>query len=142
MGLGDNPPMSIPPEALSPANQQKFRTGLVRVWHAAGYSLAGLRAGWRETAFRQEALAAIVLIPVAFWLGRSWVETALLAGSVLIVMTVELLNTGIEAAIDRIGPEWHDLSKRAKDMGSAAVLLSLVLCAGIWLAALWQRFGA
>jgi diacylglycerol kinase (ATP) len=142
MGLGDNPPMSIPPEALSPANQQKFRTGLVRVWHAAGYSLAGLRAGWRETAFRQEALAAIVLIPVAFWLGRSWVETALLAGCVLIVMIVELLNTGIEAAIDRIGPEWHDLSKRAKDMGSAAVLLSLVLCAGIWLAALWQRFGA
>jgi diacylglycerol kinase (ATP) len=141
MGLGDNPPMSIPPEALSPANQQKFRTGLVRVWHAAGYSLAGLRAGWRETAFRQEALAAIVLIPVAFWLGRSWVETALLAGCVLIVMIVELLNTGIEAAIDRIGPEWHDLSKRAKDMGSAAVLLSLVLCAGIWLAALWQRFG-
>jgi diacylglycerol kinase (ATP) len=142
MGLGDNPPMSIPPEALSPANQQKFRTGLVRVWHAAGYSLAGLRAGWRETAFRQEALAAIVLIPVAFWLGRSWVETALLAGCVLIVRIVELLNTGIEAAIDRIGPEWHDLSKRAKDMGSAAVLLSLVLCAGIWLAALWQRFGA
>jgi diacylglycerol kinase (ATP) len=134
--------MSIPPEALSPANQQKLRTGLARVWHAAGYSMAGLRAGWRETAFRQEALAAIVLIPVAFWLGRSWVETALLAGSVLIVMTVELLNTGIEAAIDRIGPEWHDLSKRAKDMGSAAVLLSLVLCAGIWLAALWQRFGA
>jgi diacylglycerol kinase (ATP) len=142
MGLGDNPPMSIPPEALSPANQQKFRTGLDRVWHAAGYSMAGLRAGWGETAFRQEALAAVVLVPMAFWLGRAWVEIALLAGSVLIVMIVELLNTGIETAIDRVGPEWHDLSKRAKDMGSAAVLLSLVLCAGIWLAALWQRFGA
>jgi diacylglycerol kinase (ATP) len=142
MGVGDNPAMSIPPEALSPANQQKFRTGLDRVWHAAGYSLAGLRAGWGETAFRQEALAAIVLIPVAFWLAHTWVEAALLAGSVLIVMIVELLNTGIETAIDRIGPEWHDLSKRAKDMGSAAVLLSLVLCAGIWAAALWQRFGA
>jgi diacylglycerol kinase (ATP) len=134
--------MSSPPEVISPANQQKFRRGLNRVWHAAGYSFAGLRAGWGETAFRQEALASIVLIPLAFWLGRGWVETALLAGSVLIVMMVELLNTGIETAIDRIGPEWHDLSKRAKDMGSAAVLLSLVLCSGIWAAALYQRFVA
>jgi len=75
-------------------------------------------------------------------LGRGWVEIALLAGSVLIVMIVELLNTGIETAIDRIGPEWHDLSKRAKDMGSAAVLLSLVLCVGVWLAAFYQRFGS
>jgi diacylglycerol kinase (ATP) len=132
--------MSPPPEALTPANPQKFRTGLSRVWHAAGYSLAGLRAGWGETAFRQEAIASLVLLPSAFWFGQTWVETALLAGSVLIVMIVELLNTGIETAIDRIGPEWHDLSKRAKDMGSAAVLLSLVLCSGIWLAALTQRF--
>ena len=69
-------------------------------------------------------------------------EVALLAGSVLILMIVELLNTGIETAIDRIGPEWHDLSKRAKDMGSAAVLLSLLLCIGIWCAALWHRFAA
>jgi diacylglycerol kinase (ATP) len=134
--------MSSPPEALTPANQQKFRTGFSRVWHAAGYSLAGLRAGWSETAFRQEAIAASLLVPCAFWLGRGWVEIALLAGSVLIVMIVELLNTGIETAIDRIGPEWHDLSKRAKDMGSAAVLLSLVLCAGVWFAALYQRFGS
>jgi diacylglycerol kinase (ATP) len=73
------------------------------------------------------------------WLGKGWVETALLAGSVVIVMIVELLNTGIETAIDRIGPEWHDLSKRAKDMGSAAVLLALLLCAGIWGAAVAQR---
>ena len=130
--------MSSPPEALSPADQQKFRTGLGRIWHAAGFSLAGLRAGWGETAFRQEAVAAAVLIPLAFWLGRGWVETALLAGSVLIVMIVELLNTAVEAAIDRVGPEWHALSKRAKDMGSAAVLLSLVLCAGVWLAALYE----
>jgi diacylglycerol kinase (ATP) len=134
--------MSSPPEALTPANQQKFRTGFSRVWHAAGYSLAGLRAGWSETAFRQEAIAASFLVPCAFWLGRGWVEIALLAGSVLIVMIVELLNTGIETAIDRIGPEWHDLSKRAKDMGSAAVLLSLVLCVGVWLAAFYQRFGS
>lgn len=121
-------------------NAQKLRTGLLRVRHALGYSLAGLRAGWSETAFRQEALAAMVMLPLAFWLGKTWVEVTLLAGTVLLVMVVELLNTGIEAAIDRIGPEWHALSKRAKDMGSAAVLLSLLLCAGTWLAALWAHF--
>ena len=82
----------------------------------------------------------MVLLPGAVWLGRSWVETVLLAGSVVFVLVVELLNTGIETAIDRIGPEWHDLSKRAKDMGSAAVLLSLLLCATTWALALWQRF--
>jgi diacylglycerol kinase (ATP) len=122
------------------ANAQKLRTGLVRMRHAFGYSLAGLRAGWAETAFRQEALAALVMLPLAFWLGKGWVEVALLAGTVLLVMVVELLNSGIEAAIDRIGPEWHELSKRAKDMGSAAVLLSLLLCAGTWAAAVWTRF--
>lgn len=131
--------MSAHPPA-GPANPQKARTGLNRVWHAAGYSLEGLRAGWHEKAFRQEAIAAMVLLPLAGWLGRSWVEVALLAGSVVMVMVVELLNTGIETAIDRIGPEWHDLSKRAKDMGSAAVLLALLLCAGIWMAAVFQRY--
>ncbi len=153
------PPDALPPESAAataaattsqataratspdaPANPQKLRTGLDRVWHAAGYSLAGLRAGWGETAFRQEALAACILVPAAFWLGRNWVEVALLAGSVLGVMIVELLNTAVEAAIDRIGPEWHPLSKRAKDMGSAAVLLSLLLAAGTWAGALYQRF--
>ncbi|MBL8364381.1 MAG: diacylglycerol kinase, partial [Comamonas sp.] len=76
---------------------------------------------------------------LSLWLGRSWVEVALLAGSVVIVMIVELLNTGIETAIDRIGPEWHDLSKRAKDMGSAAVVLAMELCLGVWGAALVSR---
>ena len=120
-------------------NPQKDRKGLNRVLHAAGYSLAGLRAGWGETAFRQEAIASFLLLPAAFWLGTTWVETALLAGSVVLVMVVELLNTAVETAIDRIGPEWHDLSKRAKDMGSAAVLLALLLCGGIWVAAIAQR---
>jgi diacylglycerol kinase (ATP) len=118
-----------------PTDAQKRRSGLSRIWHAFGYSLAGLRAGWQETALRQEMLAALVLLPLSFWVGRSWIEVVLLAGSVLIVLIVELLNTGVESAIDRIGPEWHELSKRAKDMGSAAVLLSLLLCAGTWTAA-------
>lgn len=129
---------ALPDPAVNP---QKSRKGLERVFHATLISLQGLRAGWSEPAFRQEALISIVLIPAAFWLGRSWVETALLAGSIVLVMIVELLNTAVEAAIDRIGPEWHDLSKRAKDMGSAAVLLSLLMCGGIWAAALWQLFG-
>ncbi len=129
-----------PFDESAPANLQKTRKGLRRVWHATGYSLAGLRAGWGETAFRQEALLAMVMLPAAFWLGKTWLETAVLCFSVVLVLVVELLNTAVETAIDRIGPEWHDLSKRAKDMGSAAVLLSLLLCAGIWVAALYHRF--
>ena len=121
-------------------NPQKSRTGLNRVWHAFGYSLAGLRAGWHEKAFQQEAVAALVLVPLSFWLGQSWIEISLLIGTVVFVMVVELLNTGLESAIDRVGPEWHDLSKRAKDMGSAAVLLSLLLCLGVWVAAVYVRF--
>lgn len=134
--------MPDPVQFVADANPQKSRTGLNRLWHAARYSLAGLRAGWNETAFRQEALASMLLIPAALWLGRSWTEVTLLAGTVMLVLIVELLNTGIEAAIDRIGPDWHVLSKRAKDTGSAAVLLSLLLCAGTWTMALINRFGA
>ncbi len=128
---------ALPDPAVNP---QKSRKGLERVFHATLISIQGLRAGWGEPAFRQEAILAIVLVPLSFWLGRNWIEVAVLAGTVVLVMIVELLNTAVEAAIDRIGPEWHDLSKRAKDMGSAAVLLSLLLCGSTWLAALWQRF--
>lgn len=124
----------------SNSNPQKSRTGLNRVLHAAGYSIAGLRAGWGETAFRQEAILSIVLVPAAFWLGRHWLEVSVLIAVVVLVLITELLNTGIETAVDRIGPEWHALSKRAKDMGSAAVFLSLLLCGGVWTAALWERF--
>jgi diacylglycerol kinase (ATP) len=130
-------------EAVSEfVNAQKGRTGFDRVWHAMGYSLAGLRAGWHEAAFRLEACLAFVMLPLAFFVGRGWTQVALLAGSVLLVLIVELLNTAVEAAIDRIGPERHDLSKRAKDMGSAAVFLSLLLAGGVWLAALHQFFFA
>ena len=120
-------------------NPQKARKGLNRVWHALGYSMAGLRAGWGEVAFRQEAIASVILLPAAFWLGNNWIEVVLLVGTVILIMIVELLNTGIETAIDRIGPEWHDLSKRAKDMGGAAVLLSLLLCALTWCLAIFQK---
>lgn len=121
------------------SNPQKARKGLSRIWHAGIYSFYGFRAGWDEPAFRQEALAAFVMLPTSFWLGGSWIEVALLAGTVILVLIVELLNTAVESAIDRIGPQWHDLSKRAKDMGSAAVFLSLLLCGCTWLAAIYHR---
>lgn len=123
-------------------NPHKGRTGLERIVRATGYSIEGLQAAYRgESAFRQEFWLAAVMLPASFWLGRSWIEVALLGGSVMLVLIVELLNSGIEAAIDRVSFEMHDLSKRAKDLASAAVLLSLMLCGGIWLAALWQRLG-
>lgn len=120
-------------------NLQKQRRGIDRVIHAFGYSMQGLKAGMHEPAFKQEAYLAVVLIPLAFHLGDTWVETSLLAGSVVFVLIVELLNTGLESAIDRVGPQWHDLSKRCKDLGSAAVLLSILLCMGVWLAALVMK---
>ena len=122
-------------------NPHKGRTGIDRVIRATGYSMAGLSTAYRgESAFRQEFWLAVVLVPAAFWVGRGWIEVALLVGSVMLVLIVELLNSGIEAAIDRVSFEIHDLSKRAKDLASAAVLLSVLLCAGVWLAALWHRF--
>jgi diacylglycerol kinase (ATP) len=121
-------------------NPYKGRTGIDRMLRATGYSLDGLRSAYSENAFRFELAVAAVLLPGAFVVGRGWIEVALLAGSVLLVLIVELLNSAIEAAIDRVSYELHDLSKRAKDLGSAAVFLSLLLCGGIWTAALWQRF--
>ncbi len=121
-------------------NLQKRRRGLNRVIHAFGYSIQGLQAAMNEPAFKQEAWLAFGLIPLSFYLGNNWVEISLLAGSVIFVLTVELLNTGLESSIDRVGPQWHDLSKRCKDLGSAAVLLSILLCMSIWLAALFFKF--
>src|SRR3954454_20946246 len=122
-------------------NPHKGRTGLNRVIHATGYSAAGLVAAYRgESAFRQEFWLAVVLLPASFWVGRSWLEVAMLAGSVMAVLVVELLNSGIEAVVDRVSFELHALSKRAKDIASAAVFLSLLTCGGIWLSAIWVRF--
>lgn len=124
-------------------NPHKGHTGVDRLVRATGFSLSGLVQAYRgESAFRQETWLAVVLVPAAFWVGRSWIEVTLLIAAVLQLLIVELLNSGIEAAIDRVSFEYHDLSKRAKDVASAAVFLSLMLCAGVWLAALWQRFHA
>ncbi len=121
-------------------NPHKGRTGLTRVLYAARHSGAGLTAAWHhESAFRQELVLAVLMLPIAIWLGSNWVERSLLVGSVLLVLIVELLNSGIEAAIDRISLDLHDLSKRAKDYGSAAVMLALTLCGGIWASAVVAR---
>jgi len=122
-------------------NPHKGRTGLNRIIHAAGYSAQGLWAAYRtESAFRQEVWLSVVTIPLAFWLGRNWIETALLVGSVLLLLIVELLNSAVEATVDRISFDLHELAKRAKDFGSAAVLIALLLCAGIWATVAWQRW--
>lgn len=122
-------------------NPHKGRTGLDRVLRAFGYSLQGMGTAVRtESAFRQEATLALVMLPAAFWLGRSWIEVALLAGSVLLVLIVELLNSAIEAVVDRVSFDLHELSKRAKDYGSAAVFFALLWCGGIWATAAYQRW--
>ncbi|MDX1697011.1 MAG: diacylglycerol kinase [Thiohalobacterales bacterium] len=110
------------------------RTGDIRrIWKAALYSVAGIRAAWKnEAAFRQELLLCIVLVPAAFWIGENAVEYLLLIGTCLFVLVVELLNSAVEAVVDRIGADRHELSGRAKDMASAAVFLSLCLTALCW----------
>jgi diacylglycerol kinase (ATP) len=116
-------------------------TGLRRIVNATFFSLAGLRAAWlHESAFRQETLLCVVLIPAAFWVGRTAVERSLLIGSCLLVLIVELLNSGVEAVVDRVGDEHHDLAGRAKDLGSAAVFVSLALVLVVWGFIAWARF--
>ncbi len=111
----------------------KGKTGLRRLVNALGYSLAGFRAAYKhEDAFRQEVLLATFLIPLALWLPESAIGKAMMIGSVLLVIIVELINSAIEATVDRISLENHDLAKRAKDIGSSAVLVSLVNVLVIW----------
>ena len=108
-------------------------TGLKRVIKAAGYSWAGLKATFKhEAAFRQELALCLVLIPTGLWLGESGIERALLIGSLLLVLIIELLNSAIEAVVDRFGGEQHELSGRAKDIGSAAVFIALLNTVVIW----------
>jgi diacylglycerol kinase (ATP) len=118
----------------------KGKTGLQRLINATRYSLEGFAAAARhEDAFRQELLLAAVLIPLGLWLGNGGIERALLAGSVLMVLVVELLNSAVEATVDRVSLEDHRLAKRAKDLGSAAVMMSLVTVAVVWLLVLLPR---
>lgn len=121
------------PEAVLEESPFKGKTGLVRIVHAFFNSLSGLADAWvHESAFRQEVLLAAVLIPMAIILPTTPVERSLLIATVLLVLLVELLNSSVEAAIDRIGFDPHSLSKRAKDIGSAAVLVALVLMVAVW----------
>lgn len=111
----------------------KGKTGLKRLWNAFGYSLAGFRAAYKhEDAFRQEVMLAAVLIPLALWLPVSRPGKALMIASVLLVLIVELLNSAVEATVDRVSLDDHDLAKRAKDIGSAAVLASLINVLVVW----------
>lgn len=109
------------------------KKGIARIFDAAGYSIQGLKAAFRhEAAFRQELLLFLVLFPLSFWLGRNGVEIALLAGSLFLVLIAEIVNSAIEAVVDRLGSEHHELSGRAKDLGSATVFLALINVIIIW----------
>lgn len=115
--------------------------GMARIWAAFRNSAAGFGDIWRgEEAFRQECMAFVVAVPAAFWLGKDAFAAALLIASVLFILVVEVLNSAIEAVVDRIGPERHDLSRMAKDLGSLAVLLAALLAGMLWLAAVYVRF--
>lgn len=116
----------------------KGKGGLRRVWNALGYSCAGLAAAWRhEAAFRDEVRVAAIAIPLAVFWGKTGVDRALLVGSILLVLIVEVINSAIEAVVDKASPERSELARRAKDMASAAVLLSLVNAAAVWACVLW-----
>jgi diacylglycerol kinase (ATP) len=124
------------------AAEFKGKKGFVRLWNALGYSRDGIAAAWKnEAAFREEVLLAAIAIPLAFYLGKTGVERALLVGSIIFILIVEILNSAVEAVVDKASPEKHDLAKRAKDMGSAAVLLSLMNAAVIWACVLWPFGG-
>src|SRR5262245_48294835 len=128
--------MSAVPQEESP---HKGKTGLQRLINATRYSLEGIGAAVRyEDAFRMELILFVVLTPVGLWLGRTGIERALLVGCLFLVLIVELLNSAVEAAVDRISFENHRLAKRAKDIGSAAVMLTLVNAAVIWLLILFS----
>ncbi|MCP5269518.1 MAG: diacylglycerol kinase [Zoogloeaceae bacterium] len=126
---------------MSAIKEFKGKQGLQRLINATGYSKAGLAAAWKhEAAFREECLLAFIAIPLGLWLGQTGIEKALLVGSVLLILIVELLNSAIEAVVDRVSDEHHELSKRAKDIGSAAVMLTLILTAATWALILIPHF--
>jgi len=142
MQSGAPPPPAQNPAVPGDSRALKGKRGVQRLLNALRYSLDGLQAAWSgEDAFRQELILAAVLVPAALLVPVALVERLVLIGSVVMVLIVELLNTAVEAAIDRHSFEINPLAKRAKDMGSAAVMLALLLAAGIWIVILWARFG-
>ncbi len=131
--------MTQPEDRTSP---HKGKAGLVRIWRALTYSFAGLASAYRtESAFRLEVAVATVLVVIAAALPATLVQTALLLGAVLLVLVVELLNSAVEATVDRISLDDHELARKAKDVGSAAVFVSLVNCAVVWGLVLYDIFG-
>ncbi len=113
--------------------KQIKKTGLTRFYYATKYSLQGIRAAYREEpAFRYESAAMLVLVPAAFWLAESGLQLALLLACGLLVLAFEIINSAIEAVVDRWGPEYHELAGRAKDMGSAAVFIMIILTVTVW----------
>lgn len=123
---------------MESAQEFKGKKGFTRLWNALGYSRDGIAAAWRhEAAFREEILLAAITIPLAFYLGKAGVDRALMVGSIILILIVEILNSAVEAVVDKASPEMHDLAKRAKDMGSAAVLFSLINAAIVWACILW-----
>ncbi len=118
---------------MSGFEEFKGKQGLTRLINALGYSRDGLSAAWKnEAAFREEVLLAAIAIPLAIYLGKTGGDRALMVGSILLILIVEILNSAVEAVVDKASPEKSELAKRAKDMGSAAVLLSLLNAAAVW----------
>lgn len=123
------------------ASELKGKSGIRRLINATRYSWQGYKAAWKtEEAFRQEAILAMIMIPVAIFLPVELVEKLLMISTVALVVIVEIINSAIEATIDRFGNEIHPLSGKAKDLGSGAVLVALLLCASVWLSILIHRF--
>ena len=120
-------------------NKNESLSGHIK--NAIKYTFAGLETAWKnELAFRGESVVAVIMVPLGLWLGRSAVEQSLLIASILLILLTELLNSALESVVDRIGPQRHELSKRAKDMGSAAAFISMVTAAIVWIIIAVDRF--
>ncbi|OXX38983.1 diacylglycerol kinase [Vibrio sp. V09_P4A23P171] len=117
------------------------RTGIKRLFYATGYSIQGLKAAWlNKAAIRQETVTSILLITITFFLPVTKIEQIMMIGCLVLVVIVELMNSAVEAVVDRVGSEWHELSGRAKDIGSAAVLIALIFSAFTWMFILWPYY--
>lgn len=122
-------------------NLRQYQTaGLRRLFNATRYSLQGVRSAFKyEVAFRQETWLLLVGVPLAFWVAQSVWQTAILIAVLMLIMVVEMINSALETLVDRVGMDYNELSGRTKDMGSAAVLLTILMAIMLWSAALWQR---